>query len=329
MEWLSSILVIMFGDFTLRLMPIYLGSTIAIAAALYLWRFGWRSGPGFVAWLVPRHIYLHPSHMVDIKLFAIGHILAVAGVLNLVIIRTAAAALTVAAFGTFLQVSPGTTGWSFGQIALATVLFAVVSDFCTYWVHRIHHDYPVLWPFHSVHHSAEVLTPVTVYRKHPVYDLISDAFSSMLIGAVAGVLLVAISAEISIASLGGANIIFVVFNTIGANFRHSHIWISYGPVLEHIFISPAQHQIHHSRAVLHHDKNYGEIFAIWDWLFGTLYIPAREEQLEFGLAERDGTPVPQPHPSLRRALTDPVAQSWHSLRSRLSAAPVVDNPPAE
>jgi hypothetical protein len=89
-------------------------------------------------------------------------------------------------------------------------------------------------------------------------------------------------------------------------------------VLEHIVISPAQHQIHHSRAVEHHDKNYGEVLAIWDWMFGTLYVPNGRETIDFGLADAEGRPLPQPHGSLGQALIQPVRQALKAagVRSR-------------
>jgi sterol desaturase/sphingolipid hydroxylase (fatty acid hydroxylase superfamily) len=49
-------------------------------------------------------------------------------------------------------------------------------------------------------------------------------------------------------------------------------------------MSPAHHQIHHSRNPAHFNKNLGSCLAVWDWMFGTLYIPAAEnERLEFGV----------------------------------------------
>ena len=42
-----------------------------------------------------------------------------------------------------------------------------------YWIgHRAMHEIPLLWEFHKTHHAAEVLTPVTSARSHPVDDLI-------------------------------------------------------------------------------------------------------------------------------------------------------------
>lgn len=310
-----------FGDYSFRLMPIYLVATLAIALGIFVARHGWRALPGFLRWVAPGEIYAHPSHMVDIKLLFLSQFLGLLGVFNTVVIRTAAIVLTMTAVGGLTGLQLHDSPWSWWQIVCATLLLALVTDFCTYWVHRIHHEYPVLWPFHSVHHSAEVMTPVTVYRKHPIYDLISDAATSALTGVVTGLILLAFSRNINIMGIGGANIVFVVFNVLGSNFRHSHLWISYGRVLEHVLISPAQHQIHHSRAVVHHDKNYGEIFALWDWMFGTLYVPQSRERIEFGLADRDGTPIPQAHGSLRAALLVPVQESLAAIRRRWKAAP--------
>ncbi len=326
MDSVAAAVLAVFGDFSFRLMPLYIATTVAIAFAIFVLRFGWRALPGFFRWLAPSEIYFHPSHLVDIKLLLFGQALTLLGVFNTVVIRTTAIILTMTAVGGLTGLEMHDYEWSWMQILFATLLFALVSDFCTYWVHRIHHEYPVLWPFHSVHHSAEVMTPATVYRKHPVYDLISDAVTAAVTGIVAGVVLLAFSRNINLVSIGGANVIFVFFNVIGSNFRHSHLWISYGKALEHIVISPAQHQIHHSRAVIHHDKNYGEVFAIWDWMFGTLYVPEGREEIEFGLADRDGTPIPQAHGSLRSALAEPVRESWKVIRRR--QAPSAGDAPA-
>ena len=73
----------------------------------------------------------------------------------------------------------------------------------------------------------------------------------------------------------------VLFNFAAANLRHSHIWISFGR-LEKIFISPAQHQIHHS--VGNSNANLGSIFSIWDGMVGTRMYAGEKRTLEFGLS---------------------------------------------
>jgi len=222
-------------------------------------------------------------------------------------------------------------GTSIGTLhpVLVAMLLLVVSDFSTYWVHRIHHENRIIWPFHSLHHSAEVLTPITVYRKHPVYDLISSFVRGGLIGTLQGIFLVVFEQGPSFLTIAGVNMFYVLFNIAGSNLRHSHVWLSFGPPLEHFLISPAQHQIHHSLAPQHHNKNYGEVLAIWDWMFGTLYVPCETEVLEFGLADTDGKRLRQRHDSLTAALLVPFIDSYRHLAKTFVRRGEATPPPAD
>ena len=66
--------------------------------------------------------------------------------------------------------------------------------------------------------------------------------------------------------------------------QHTHVWIAFRGVLGRIFLSPAHHQIHHSTNPAHFNTNLGSCLALWDWLFGTLHIPAKtREKLTFGI----------------------------------------------
>jgi sterol desaturase/sphingolipid hydroxylase (fatty acid hydroxylase superfamily) len=70
--------------------------------------------------------------------------------------------------------------------------------------------------------------------------------------------------------------------------QHSHMWISFRGVLGRVFVSPAHHQVHHSTNPKHFSKNFGSCLALWDWVFGTLYVPAHErEPLVFGVPDHD------------------------------------------
>jgi hypothetical protein len=63
------------------------------------------------------------------------------------------------------------------------------------------------------------------------------------------------------------------------------VWLSFGRVMEHVVLSPAQHQVHHSLDPRHHDKNFGEGFSLWDWLCGTLYVTSPQREVHgFGVA---------------------------------------------
>jgi sterol desaturase/sphingolipid hydroxylase (fatty acid hydroxylase superfamily) len=82
----------------------------------------------------------------------------------------------------------------------------------------------------------------------------------------------------------GINAIIFFFFVLD-NVRHSHLWVSFGPKLEHILTSPAMHQVHHSTAKRHLDRNLAQYFAFLDWMAGTLYVPQGQEELVFGLIE--------------------------------------------
>jgi len=317
-ETLRTILDAFIGQST-RFVPLYLIATLLICAVIYYAR---RQGGGFWKFVFPRSVWRHRSHMTDIKLWLLGRLLTVLGLFNAVAFTTATAALVASALQT--QVETGL----FTPPLLSMIVLLMFSDFSVYWVHRLHHELRPLWPFHSVHHSAEVMTPITVYRKHPVYDLISRAAGGVLIGIGQGLLLGLCGGQLSVTDVAGINLGYFLFNMLGANLRHSHVWLSFGPVLEHVFISPAQHQIHHSLKPEHHNRNYGEVLAIWDWMFGTLYIPARRETLCYGLATPTGKRLPQPHRTLRDALLLPIRESWQALRPARTPLPARTAHPA-
>ncbi len=168
---------------------------------------------------------------------------------------------------------------------LYTVTFFIAYDLGRFLAHWLQHQIPVLWQFHKVHHSAEALTPITSYRVHPLDLLIMGTGGNLLGGIVVGIFYYISAGQVSIYTFLGTHLLIAVYNMIG-NLRHSHVWLDYG-VLGYIFISPAQHQIHHSTEARHIGKNCGFALAIWDALFGTLYVPKSKETFTMGLG--DGT----------------------------------------
>lgn len=138
-----------------------------------------------------------------------------------------------------------------------------------------------------MHHSAELLTPLTDFRAHPLEILTYSTATGIGFGVVQGIFTYATNAEISVVKIMGLNAILFAYYFMGYALRHSHFWISYGKILSHIFISPAQHQIHHSVDPKHWDKNFGGTFALWDWIMGTLYVPKEKEDLKFGLTDKE------------------------------------------
>lgn len=268
----------------------------------------------WVRFLFPPALYSTQSSWVDVKVYFANRLIKpLISMISLpvnVVIMTVFASLVMS---TRNEADP--MGASAGAVIMASLLVAILFDLAYYVTHRVTHESDVLWPFHKLHHSAEVLTPITAKRNHPVFNillaLVTAAIAAPVSGAIYGLFGV-----VEFTSIFGLTLLIAVMNVTGGALRHSHIWLGFGPVLSRIFISPAQHQIHHSMAVRHHDKNYGLTLAIWDWMFGTLYVPAEREELEFGVADRFGRPEPQVHSTLKEAYLVPFQECGAVLQAR-------------
>lgn len=288
-----------------RLSPLNLASMLALCLLLWLL---WRPAQGFFAWVFPARVYRHPSFRLDLKLFALNWFIGLFIAINYVAVATG----TAWALGTALGLGAPLPGERMPVLSALVVFLA--ADLAMYWYHRLHHDQPSLWAIHALHHSAEEMSPVTAFRHHPLYGILGGIFIAGFIGLAQGVAMVVILGSVDVATLAGTNLFAAVLNLGTANLRHSHIWLRYPAWAEHILISPAQHQVHHSVDPRHHNRNYGEVLAVWDWLFGTLYVTEPSEEIRFGLGDAEGAPIPQRHPTLKTALIEPLARAWGSLR---------------
>lgn len=169
------------------------------------------------------------------------------------------------------------------NIFIFTLVFFIFDDFVRFIHHYGMHRIPWLWKFHSTHHSATTLTPITLYRTHPVESAIATLRNSLSLGLATGTFVFLFQSQLTMTTLLGVNFFGFAFNLLGSNLRHSHISFSFGPV-ERIFISPKQHQIHHSTDPEHFDSNFGVSLSVWDQLFKS-YIPSQNvKKLRFGLS---------------------------------------------
>ena len=163
---------------------------------------------------------------------------------------------------------------------LRPVLFAV-RRWKPFFVHRTMHNVPFLWRLHRVHHSAEILTPLTLFRVHPLESIIYFLRGLFVFGLVSGVFIWLFGRELTFFHILGVDALGFIFNLAGANLRHSHIWLSFGR-FENYFISPAQHQFHHSKD--HGHPNFGTYLAFWDRINGSLKKTSpKPAHLKFGL----------------------------------------------
>jgi sterol desaturase/sphingolipid hydroxylase (fatty acid hydroxylase superfamily) len=263
----------------------YFVSSLLVAWIIFLRTRKIHGCKSFFAFMFPRDIYQHRSAVADYKFVAFE--------LSTRLLFTAPfiSAVSYAIYKGLHLVLPSVPGvWIANPLArgiAVSIAGVVVMDFGFFVSHYLMHRLPTLWQFHELHHSAEVLTPITVYRVHPVEELVSGLVGAM-VGAIVGVLYgSAFRRETDILTIFGVNVIILGFFLFGNTLRHSHIWLSYGPVMSRLFISPAQHQIHHSMDPKHWNKNFGYIFAFWDLFSKTLYVPGRQETLEFGVPGYD------------------------------------------
>lgn len=228
-------------------------------------------------------LWLHPSAMLDYKYFILSFFIKTLCIIPLVIAVNEVSLFVyeylLDSYG-FVKIH----SLSYTQIMfLFTLTLFVVSDFTRYWLHRLLHSVPFLWEFHKVHHSAQVLTPITFYRVHPVENLLFGFRYALSIGLVTGIFVYLFGAMISIYEVLGVNILLFIFSLAGSNLRHSHIQLAYPSIIEKIFISPFAHQLHHSTK--YYNKNYGGYLAIWDTMFHSHQATQKvhKDTLEYGI----------------------------------------------
>ena len=276
---------------------------------------------GFLRFCFPKEFFTHPSTILDYKLNVANYFLA--GSFN-VFWRFNTAFMTTAVLGalTFAFGPPAPIfQWNLATLVVFTILMAAMEDLGYYWMHYACHKVPSLWAFHKLHHSAEIMTPLTAARVHPVELAITGPCKSAAMALLAAPALYIFVGEPTFVEIFGMNLALWIFGALGNQLHHSHIWISWGPTIERILISPAQHQVHHSIAREHWDKNFGANFAIWDWMFGTLYATRAREQITYGLAGAlSQVPGPQIHNGLASAYLLPFWEAIPtSLRRPISA----------
>lgn len=151
---------------------------------------------------------------------------------------------------------------------LQAIEVVVLSDFCVYWGHRLQHRVPLLWRFHSIHHSAEHLDWLAAHREHPldtVYTLTLINLPAFLLG-------------FPVATLAG----LVAFRGLWAIYIHSNVRLPIGP-LRMLIGAPELHHWHHDCA--RDAGNYANISPLMDLLFGTYRCPDHEPE-KFGIREK-------------------------------------------
>jgi sterol desaturase/sphingolipid hydroxylase (fatty acid hydroxylase superfamily) len=271
----------------------FIVSTIVAAYLFFLFTARAASGDsslrGFARYAFPRSIWLHPSAIVDYKFYVVNQLLISwlrlgQWVIGAVAVLKVAEGLTWV-LDTALGAGPATDAPPLPAVIAFTLLTAIAYDYGRFLSHFVQHRVPFLWEFHKVHHSAEVLTPISSFRAHPVDQMIEFLFRLIATAAVSGVFAHFYTGIAELTILNYSALTFFFYLT--AHLRHSHVRMGFGKLSGYL-ISPFMHQLHHSAQHRHFDKNFGFIFSFWDRMCGTLYIPARDEAFDLGLPEDAG-----------------------------------------
>lgn len=180
-------------------------------------------------------------------------------------------------------VMPDTHFATWEIMLIFSISIFIIDDLSRYYLHLALHKMPFLWHFHRVHHSAQTLTPFTVHRVHPIEMLLYTLRQYFVFGGITGGFIYLFGAQLSAFEIFGVYGFGFIFNAALSNLRHTPVFMGFGP-WENLFISPAQHQIHHSQAQEHRDKNLGACLSLWDRIHGS-YIASNtvKTTLKFGV----------------------------------------------
>lgn len=278
------------GPFLSLESPLFLPYLIvtALVAAVILYR---RAGSWRTAWhhLMPADIFLHSSAINDYALvglnFVVVSLVGGAGLVSVAAVGDATLHSITSLLG------PGAR-WNAdaATVSVATLVLFVARDGGRWLQHWLQHKIPFLWELHKVHHSAEVMTPITGFRMHPISVLFRPLIVVPITGVTWGLLAYAVGLQAATYGFVGLYALLALSYTLGvANLQHSHVWVAFPRGLRSVLVSPAAHMIHHSSDPAHVDRNFGFTLAIWDWMAGTRHLPdARDRaRLVLGLGQAE------------------------------------------
>ena len=146
-----------------------------------------------------------------------------------------------------------------------TIVGLLLLDFIgAYLAHFTEHKVKLLWRFHLIHHSDTYIDTTSGNRHHPGESIIRFVFTTL------GVLIVG--------SPMWMVFMYQTLSVVATQFTHANICLpkKLDKIMSYILVSPDMHKIHHHYKLPYTDSNYGNIFSIWDRIFGTFSYMERE-----------------------------------------------------
>jgi len=159
---------------------------------------------------------------------------------------------------------------------LQFVVFLVLKDLLEWCVHNLLHRVPWLWEFHKLHHSIEELDWIGNMRFHWMEIVVYKSLTYL---------------PLVMLGVDGRVILWIaIVTTLIGHLNHSNLKIGWGP-LRYLINSPRMHVWHHDLILRgEYGKNYGIVFSLWDWLFGTAYMPAEGQPQTLGFESMEKFP---------------------------------------
>lgn len=152
-------------------------------------------------------------------------------------------------------------------VVLGVMFLDLIGAYAAHWVE---HKVKPLWMVHLVHHSDHNVDTTTANRHHPLESVIRYIFT------LAGVFIV--GAPIGIIML------YQSLSVVLSQFNHANIKLpkKVDTAISWFIVSPDMHKVHHHYKLPYTDSNYGNIFSIWDRLFGT-YMAMDMDKIVYGV----------------------------------------------
>ena len=301
-----------------RLFIGFLLTSLITAYILYLRR---AKGSGFREFLFPDEVWSHPTAWLDVRYFFFHSLIG-----KFLIFGAGTTALSAGIFsginiagdiGMMSAIGPENPALRMTLAITAMIILFLVADFMSFYLHYLQHKIPLLWQFHKVHHSGEVMHPLSNFREHPVDNLTYEVVGGLVVGIIFGILISAFGYKPTLPKIVGYSAFGLFFNAAAYSLRHSHIWLRWPGNWSKVLGSPAHHQVHHSRHPDHLDKNFAFMLPIWDVLFKTYEMPEDNRDVEYGIVG-DSSELN----SCVNLYVIPFRDAYHLLKSKKTAEPL-------
>ncbi len=151
------------------------------------------------------------------------------------------------------------------------ILAVMLLDFLAqYVVHFMLHKVRFMWRFHMVHHSDTNVDVTSGTRHHPIDYFMRELFSLLAI-LIAGLPL-------------AYYLVYRILTVLFTYFSHANIQLprALDKTISMVFVSPNTHKFHHHHEMPWTDTNFGNIFSIWDRVFGT-FVYHDTKDIVYGL----------------------------------------------